>query len=60
MFIFTFKGPKKFISWTFRNNQMPNYFFPVPNIVEIPMEALPLKVIYLFNQVALDFDLKMC
>ena len=60
IFTFTFKGPKKFISWTSRKSQMPNCFFTVPNIVETPIEALPLPVIYLFNQGVLDFALKMC
>ena len=56
---FTFKGLKEFISWTSRKTQMPNCSFLVPNIVETPMEAFPLLVIYLFNQGVLDFVLKM-
>ena len=36
------------------------HFFSVTNIVETPMEALPLLITYLFNQGALDFVLKMC
>ena len=47
--IYTFKGPKKFISWASRKTQMPYCFFPVPNIVETAMEVLPLLVMYLFK-----------
>ena len=57
MFIFIFKRPKKFISWTSRKTQMRNCFYLVPNIVETPMEALPLLVIYLFKHGVLDFVL---
>ena len=35
-------------------------FFPVPNIVETPMETIPQLVMYLFNQGILDFVFKMC
>ena len=55
----TFKGPKKFIFWTIRKTQMPSYFFPIPNIEKTHMETLPLRVIYIFNHVVLDFVLKM-
>ena len=49
--IFTFKGPKKFISWTSRRTQMTNsFFFLVLNIVDTPMEALVLLAIYLFSE----------
>ena len=38
IFIFTFKAPKKFISWTSRKTQILNCFFPVPNVMEFHLE----------------------
>ena len=35
-------------------------FFAVPTIVETAMEALPLLIIYLFNQGRLDLVFSMC
>ena len=52
------KGLRNLFPGLLEKIQMPNYFFPVPNLVETLMEALPLKAIYLFNQVALDFLFK--
>ena len=59
IFILTFKGPRKFISWTSRKTQM-TIFALVQNIVQTPMEALPLLVINLFSQDVLDCISKMC
>ena len=54
------KGPRNLFLGLLERPKCQIVFFLVPNIVDTPMEALPLLVIHLFNQDVPDFVLRMC
>ena len=59
--MFTFTGPKKFISWTSGKTEMPDCFFTgTKQSGDTHRSTCPLLVIYLFSQSVLDFILRTC